>query len=146
MHRSLALTACAVGLVLPGALTGCSSNSTAAAAEPGSQRQQSGPGRVAVSEFAAVVARPGIQIIDVRTPAEFDAGHIAGAVNIPVQDPAFAERVGELDPDAAYAVYCRSGSRSQPAVSAMKDAGLTTIYELSSGTNGWASAGQSLVR
>lgn len=146
LPRSLALTVCAIGLVLPGALTGCGSDSTAAAAEPEAQIQQSVPGRIAVGEFAAVIARPGVQIIDVRTPEEFSAGHIAGAVNIPVQDPAFSERIGELDPAGTYAVYCRSGNRSKPAVSAMKDAGLTDIYELASGTNGWVSADQLLVQ
>lgn len=93
-----------------------------------------------------MIASPGVQIIDVRTPEEFADGHIAGAVNIPVQSPDFAARIGRLDPAGTYAVYCRSGNRSEPAVDAMKNAGITNIYELSSGTKGWSSAGQPLVR
>jgi rhodanese-related sulfurtransferase len=141
--RVLALTVCAAGLMLPAALAGCSSGPTASASEAVAV---AGPQRVGVAEFASLLTRPGIQIIDVRTPAEFDSGHIAGAVNIPVQSADFAERIARLDPAGQYAVYCRSGNRSQPAVSAMKDAGISTVYELASGTNGWAADGQPLVR
>ena len=141
--RVLALTVCAAGLMLPVALAGCSSGSTASASEGVAV---AGPQRVGVAVFASVLTRPGIQIIDVRTPAEFDSGHIAGAVNIPVQSADFAERIARLDPAGQYAVYCRSGNRSQPAVSAMRDAGISTVYELASGTNGWAADGQPLVR
>ena len=105
-----------------------------------------GVARVDVAEFATVITEPGVQIIDVRTPEEFADGHIRGAVNIPVQQPDFAERVAALDPAATYAVYCRSGNRSQPAVAAMRDAGITNIYELQSGTKGWTAAGQPLTR
>lgn len=142
--RLVAAATCVLGLALPVILTGCSSDSTASAAP--STVQQAGPGRVGVAEFVTVIAGPGVQIIDVRTPEEFAEGHIAGAVNIPVQAPDFAARVSRLDPAATYAVYCRSGNRSEPAVAAMKNAGLSTVYELASGTKGWAAAGQPLVR
>ncbi len=142
--RLLAVAACVLGLALPLTVTGCSSDSTASAAP--SAVQQAGPGRVGVAEFVTVIAEPGVQIIDVRTPEEFADGHIAGAVNIPVQAPDFAARVGRLDPEATYAVYCRSGNRSEPAVATMNNAGLTSVYELASGTRGWAAAGQPLVR
>ena len=105
-----------------------------------------GVARVDVAEFATIITEPGVQIIDVRTPEEFADGHISGAVNIPVQQPDFADRVAALDPSATYAVYCRSGNRSQPAVAAMRDAGITNIYELQSGTKGWTAAGQPLTR
>lgn len=143
--RILVLTVCAAGLVLPAALAGCSSGSTATASESVAVAV-AGPQRVGVAEFASVITRPGIELIDVRTPAEFESGHIAGAVNIPVQSADFAERIARLDPAGEYAVYCRSGNRSQPAVAAMKEAGISTVYELASGTNGWAADGQPLVR
>jgi rhodanese-related sulfurtransferase len=66
------------------------------------------------------------EIAFAETPEEFADGHIAGAVNIPVQSSDFSARVAQLDPNATYAVYCRSGNRSQPAVAAMADAGITT--------------------
>lgn len=80
-------------------------------------------------------------IIDVRTPEEFAAGHIQGAVNYNVQGPDFGNQIGALDPAGAYAVYCRSGNRSQAAVAVMSQAGITGIYELESGIVGWEQAG-----
>ena len=145
MSRGLALAACAVAFVLPGALAGCSSGSTATVANAESG-PVSGPVRVGVTEFATIAGSPEVQVIDVRTPEEFADGHIVGAVNIPVQSRDFSARIAELDPAATYAVYCRSGNRSQPAVAAMRDAGISTIYELGSGTKGWVSAGQPLVQ
>ena len=145
--RALALAICVGGLVVPAAVTGCSSDSTASAADSQvAAAAPAGPGRVGVAEFASVITMPGVQIIDVRTSEEFASGHIAGAVNIPVQAADFAAQIAALDPAGRYAVYCRSGNRSQPAVDAMKDAGITNIYELESGTKGWTSEGQPLVK
>lgn len=124
--------------VLAGASTGCSTTEPSATA--------SAPGRVDVAQFAELIATPGVQIVDVRTPEEFADGHIAGALNIPVQQPDFAERVAQLDPTKTYAVYCRSSRRSQPAVAQMNAAGITNVYELTGGTVAWADAGQPLTR
>lgn len=132
---------------LAGASTGCStSEPTAAAVNPDAAAVAPAPGRVDVAQFAALIARPGVQIIDVRTPEEFGDGHIVGALNIPVQQPDFAERVAQLDPTKTYAVYCRSSRRSQPAVAQMNAAGITDVYELTGGTVAWADAGQPLTR
>ena len=62
-------------------------------------------------------------IIDVRTPAEFATGYLDGALNIDVQSPDFAAQISELDPNASYFVYCRSGSRSGQAISQMRNLG-----------------------
>ncbi len=145
--RLVAMSTCAVGLCLPAALTGCSADPTAAAVGSEHRAERpAAPGRVGVENFAAIVATPNVQIIDVRTPEEFSEGHLAGAVNIPVQATDFTERIASLDPAATYAVYCRSGNRSKPAVSAMKGAGIAAVYELDSGTIGWTAGGQPLVR
>lgn len=63
-------------------------------------------------------------IVDVRTPAEYAAGHLDGAVNIDFQSPSFDDVVAGLDSDADYVVYCQSGNRSAQAVSVMDDADL----------------------
>lgn len=133
-----------VAVVLGGGLTACSDGSAATAiSQPAAQVA---PGRVSVAEFAAVIAKPGVQIIDVRTPSEFAEGHIQGAANMPVQQADFAARVSQLDPNSTYAVYCRSGNRSKGAVEQMRSAGIRAIYELAEGTNGWAAEGQPLAR
>ncbi len=56
------------------------------------------------------------------------------------------DQVSQLDPSGTYAVYCRSGNRSQPAVAGMSSIGINGIYELESGTTGWTSEGQPLVQ
>lgn len=101
---------------------------------------------VDAAQFQSVTAQPGTQIIDVRTPAEFAAGHLDGAVNIDVEGPDFATQVAALDKDATYAVYCRSGNRSKAATQQMADAGIATIYELGGGINEWAAAGLPVVQ
>lgn len=58
-------------------------------------------------------------VIDVRTPAEYAAGHLEGAVNIDVQSPDFEALVEQLDPEGSYYVYCRSGNRSAQAIERM---------------------------
>lgn len=149
----------AAALALTISLAGCSSDTdTATAAEATSAVQGPGveaattavakpdaPVRVGVDEFASVIASPGVVIVDVRTPEEFAEGHIEGAINIPVEYADYMDQVAQLDPTATYAVYCRSGNRSQPAVAGMESAGITGIYELESGTVGWTDAGQPLV-
>jgi len=153
-RRTFIALAGAASLALTIGLSGCSSDSgateTAAAAEvqgPAAPVEApAAPVRVGVSEFANVITDPSVTIVDVRTPQEFAEGHIEGAVNIPVELPDFMDRVSELDPSGTYAVYCRSGNRSQPAVAGMASIGINGIYELESGTTGWTSEGQPLVQ
>lgn len=63
-------------------------------------------------------------VVDVRTPAEYDDGHLEGAINIDFQSPAFETTVSELDTSDEYVVYCASGNRSAQAVAVMEAAGL----------------------
>lgn len=97
--------------------------------------------RVDATAFADTIATPGTVVLDVRTPDEFASGHIEGAVNIDVEGGAFEAGIADLDRNATYAVYCRSGNRSQVAVAMMEDAGFTSIVELESGIGGWVGAG-----
>ena len=78
-----------------------------------------------------------VLILDVREQNEFDAGHIPGAVLLPVgtitKDTA-AAAIPELD--TVVLVYCRSGNRSKTASQALADLGYTNIYEFG-GINTW---------
>lgn len=71
-----------------------------------------------------------VKIIDVRTPEEFAAGHVEGAVNIDIHSPDFASQIQQLDPQGNYAVYCRSGNRSTQAVQFMADNGFANVTNL----------------
>lgn len=68
-------------------------------------------------------------IVDVRTPAEFAAGHVAGALNIDVEAADFDARISELEKDDDYLVYCRSGRRSALAAERMAAAGFSDIVD-----------------
>jgi phage shock protein E len=68
-------------------------------------------------------------VIDVRTHAEYAAGHIAGAQNISVEAADFASRISSLDQSAAYLVYCHSGRRSAVAADQMVAAGFSDIVD-----------------
>ncbi len=85
---------------------------------------------VSGAEVAEAVSEPGTTVIDVRTPEEYASGHVAGAVNIDVEDPGFDEAVASLPKDDAYVVYCRSGNRSAAAADRMADAGFTDITDV----------------
>ena len=68
-------------------------------------------------------------LLDVRSQAEFDEGHIEGAIVIPdneIKDRAESELT---DKEAAILVYCRSGRRSKQAAQALADLGYTNVYE-----------------
>lgn len=75
------------------------------------------PEQVAVEDYAMV--------IDVRTPEEFNDGHLEGAERIGIADSDFIQRVDALDKSEDYYVYCRSGNRAGQAINAMRDLGFT---------------------
>jgi rhodanese-related sulfurtransferase len=155
MRTRLLLTSAAAALAVLG-LAGCSSSDTAAPAAESAAASVQGPAapvaapeapvRVDAQAFAGIVGAPGVQIIDVRTPEEFADGHIEGAVNYNVEGADFASQIAGLDPAGTYAVYCRSGNRSQAAVAAMAQAGIPGIYELETGIVGWQDAGLPVVQ
>lgn len=67
-------------------------------------------------------------LLDVRTPAEFNSGHIANSVNISVES--LASRLSEVPKGVPIVVYCRSGNRSATAAQILADAGYTQVYDL----------------
>jgi rhodanese-related sulfurtransferase len=92
--------------------------------------------------FAEAAARPGTVLLDVRTPAEFADGHLAGATNVDMQAADFAARLATLDRSARYALYCRSGHRSGIAADQMRAAGFGDVVDLAGGITAWTAAGR----
>jgi rhodanese-related sulfurtransferase len=82
------------------------------------------------------------RILDVREDYEWEAGHIDGAVHIPLDE--LPGRVGELDPDEDLHVICRAGGRSQRAAEWLEGNGYTAI-NVSGGMGAWADAGRPMV-
>ena len=78
-------------------------------------------GDISNTDARQLVAQ-GARLVDVRTPEEFEAGHISGAVNIPVRE--LDRRLAELEPkQRPVVVYCRSGARSSAAARVLKQSG-----------------------
>lgn len=90
-------------------------------------------------------AEPDRVIIDVRTPAEYAAGHVDGAVLVDYEAADFEERIAEFDRDDDYLIYCRSGNRSAGARQVMADLGFSDVVDVEGGAVAWSGAGLPLV-
>jgi len=84
----------------------------------------------------------GARVLDVRELDEWDAGHIPGALHIPLAD--VPQRLGELPADGDLVVVCRSGVRSAHAVAWLARNGFDAT-NLDGGMRAWVSAGRSMV-
>jgi rhodanese-related sulfurtransferase len=100
--------------------------------------------RVTNQEFQQAMAET-VLLLDVRTPAEYAAGHLPGAVLLDFQAPGFAEALAGLDRKVHTLVYCRSGKRSLAAMEMMREAGWLRVTELKNGIVGWQEAGLGVV-
>lgn len=80
-------------------------------------------------------------ILDVRTPAEYAAGHIPGAINIAHDQ--LAARMLELPAakSAEIVVHCQAGGRAAKAEAALEQAGYTNVHDLNGHMGGWVQAG-----
>jgi len=102
-------------------------------------------GKVSVDEFEKILsATKDAQLIDVRTPEEFESGHLKNAVNIDFHSSGFETKIKELDRSKTVFVYCLSGGRSGSAASFMREQKFKTVYEMP-GIMAWRNAGKELV-
>jgi thioredoxin len=77
------------------------------------------------------------QIIDVRTPEEFNTGTISEAQNINIYDSDFESKIDKLDKNTPIFVYCKSGGRSANASQILQEKGFKKIFELKGGMMAW---------
>ena len=97
--------------------------------------------------FLALNAKyPEATIIDVRTPGETSSGSLKEAIHLDYLGYDFIDRLEEMDPEATYLVYCRSGRRSIRACTLMKNSGFTNVYNLDGGLVVWAEALQAALQ
>lgn len=99
-----------------------------------SQAQQT---NLSVAEFEKGVAQNNIQVLDVRTPGEYQSGHLKNALLADWNNDAeFKQRVKALDKNKPVYTYCLSGGRSSAATQYLKQNGFTA-YNLSGGISAW---------
>jgi thioredoxin len=97
---------------------------------------------LSAAEFAQKIKEiPDAPILDVRTPDEFEGGHLENAVNIDWNGSDFKERVAKMDKTSPVFVYCLSGGRSHAAAEYMRRQGFARIYEMKGGMMQWRAAG-----
>jgi len=128
VKKFLVLIAAGLGIAL---LAGCGSGNGVQTVDP--------------KAFLTTAGQAGTVVVDVRTPSEYAARHIQGAINLDVEASTFDAEIAKLDKNATYAVYCHSGRRSGLATDAMGKAGFTRVYNLSGGISDLASAGGQVV-
>lgn len=90
---------------------------------------------VSVNEGKELIDKGEVEVIDVRTPEEFSAGHIPGAKLMPLQ--VIDGMLSELDKNKKYLVVCRSGNRSTEASGILAKNGFKNIYNMTGGMNEW---------
>lgn len=91
-------------------------------------------------QFNKLLVLDEIQLVDVRTPEEFQTGHIKDAENIDYNNESFKSKISSLDKSKPVLVYCRSGKRSANAAEIMKELGFTKIVSLDGGMISWEAA------
>lgn len=86
------------------------------------------------------------QIIDVRTPEEYQEGYIKSAININVNGEDFIAKASKLDKSKPVYVYCKLGGRSAKAADKLAEEGFTKVYDLKGGITQWTEDKQTLTQ
>ena len=77
--------------------------------------------------------------LDVRTPGEYEEGHIENATFLNIKSKDFEDELEKLDKNKKYFVYCRSGVRSNKGANLMKKHGFKEVYNIVGGIEKWKS-------
>ena len=112
----------------------------------GCNAQNQGFPSVSVGDYAKAIEDTTIVRLDVRSAAEYAAGHIANAINIDVLQDGFETKAMQMLPkNKTVAVNCRSGKRSKRAAAILVKRGYEVI-ELDAGFNEWVNAGMPVTK
>lgn len=86
---------------------------------------------------AVLTNNANVQLVDVRTPNEFNSGHLKKAININYYDKSFKQQISKLNKSKPIYVYCRSGVRSKYSAAILNKLGFKTVYNLKGGILSW---------
>lgn len=86
-----------------------------------------------------------VTVLDVRTPGEFNAGHLEGSINLDIKDSQFENNINQLDKSKTVLVYCLSGGRSSRAGQILRKKGFM-VQELKGGIEAWQAEGLPVVK
>jgi thioredoxin len=100
---------------------------------------------LSADEFEKAITSDAVQILDVRTPAEYASGHIKNTLHANWSDKEeFIRRIGFVDKSKPVYVYCLAGGRSAAAAAKMRAMGFESVYELKGGINAWKAGNKNL--
>lgn len=91
----------------------------------------------ATSFQATLTEKSDAQLLDVRTPEEFNKGHLVSAQNVDWNNAGFEEQLAGISKDKPVFVYCLSGGRSASATKRLRKLGYTEVYDLKGGILAW---------
>ena len=92
-----------------------------------------------VQEVAAGMAEGAVTVVDVRGASEYEAGHVPGALNIPVG--LLDDHLAELPTSQPVVVHCQGGARSSIAASVLRARGFDAVLNMTGGLDAWMAAG-----
>lgn len=124
----------AIALVAFLACPGCGAAQTAKA-----------PTELSVDAFKSAIAAGKARLVDVRTPAEYAAGHLEGSINIDWTADDFEAGFAKLDKNMPVLLYCHSGGRSEQALEYLTEHGYQAQH-LAGGFAAWKKAGNPSVK
>ncbi|MDT5262399.1 MAG: hydroxyacylglutathione hydrolase [Acidobacteriota bacterium] len=102
--------------------------------------------QISVAELRRMIEeQPDLQVLDVRRPVEFAAGHAPRAASTPL-GLRLREEATHLDPARSLAIICAGGYRSSAATSLLKPLGFRRLYNVEGGTGAWLAAGYPVER
>lgn len=99
---------------------------------------------ISVEEMDSMLAVENVQLVDVRTVAEYQDGHIKNAKNIVYLSENWSAEIAKLDKDKPVYVYCAKGGRSAKCAALLAEAGFKKIYDLEGGVGQWKHQGKTL--
>ncbi len=106
----------------------------------------SGPMNITPGDaYALLKDSSGLAIIDIRTPQEYQSGHLEGALNIDYYSDGFLDSLKSLDKNSTYIIYCRRGIRGGAALGMMRDLGFKGVYNILGGLTQWAQEGRPMI-
>lgn len=85
-------------------------------------------------------------LVDIRTPQEFQQGHIENAINIDFYNRNFLSNFKQFNKNEPLFIYCRSGNRTSQAASKLAEMGFRKVYDLKNGINNWKKENLKIVK
>ena len=101
---------------------------------------------ISVEEMQSLLKMDEVQLVDVRTPKEFESGYIASSQNIDYMAPDFDTAIEVINKELPVVLYCRSGRRSADGAKKLVKAGFVEVYNLEGGILQWQKEGGKIIK